>query len=128
MTLRERIDSYLRGWTTGDESLLVDNTVPGFFFDDPHRPRVSRENYASYIAEVKAEAEQYRRGRSFPNFENLTEIVIRDDGDGAATVWFWWEIAGTPIEGSSIVKVGKAGVLSETICYYGRTAYAKRTI
>ena len=126
MNMRDRIDSYLRGWTTGDAGLLLEHTAPGFFFDDPHRARVARADYLAYVAEIKAEAEQYRAGRSFRNFENLTEIVVRDDGDGAATVWFWWEIAGTPIEGSSLVKVGKAGVLSETICYYGRTAYAKR--
>lgn len=126
MTLTERIESYLRGWTTGEVSLLVDGAAESFFFDDPHRGRISRADYAAYVAEVKAEAETYRAGRRYPNFETLTEIVVRDDGEGAATVWFWWEIVGTPIEGGSLVKVGKAGVLSETICYYGRTDYAKR--
>jgi hypothetical protein len=124
--MSERIESYLQGWRTGDASLLVGQAAEGFFFDDPHRSRISRAAYAAYVAELKVEAGEFRAGRSFDSFEKLSEIVVKQHDDGTATVWFWWEIEGTPIEGSSLVKVGKAGVLSETICYYGRTAYAKR--
>jgi len=127
MNSTDRIDTYLRGWVTGDVSLLLGQTADSFFFDDPNRGRIARADYAAYVAEIKAEADGFRAGRTFDNFENLSEIVIKEGDDGTATVWFWWEIAGTPIEGSSLVKIGKAGVLSETICYYGRTAYAQRT-
>jgi hypothetical protein len=126
MDMTDRIDRYLRGWTTGDAALLLEHAAADFFFDDPHRGRIARADYAAYVAEIKAEAEGFRAGRKFQNFENLSDIVVKQGDDGTATVWFWWEIAGTPIEGSSLVKIGKSGVLSETICYYGRTAYAKR--
>jgi hypothetical protein len=127
MDMTDRIESYLRGWTTGDASLLLKQTAESFFFDDPNRGRILRSDYESYVSEIKSEANEFRAGRRFENFENLSDIVVKENDDRTTTVWFWWEIAGTPIEGSSLVRIGEAGVLSETICYYGKAAYAKRT-
>jgi hypothetical protein len=126
MTTAERIAIYLRGWETGDSSVLLSQTVAGFFFDDPNRGVIARADYAAYVAEIWDEAREYRGDHQLDHLEDLSEIVTNEQDDGTVTVWFWWEIAGTPIEGSSLVKMNRTGVLSETICYYGNTAYARR--
>lgn len=124
--MRERIESYLDGWRTGDASRLLAGTADGFFFDDPNRGRIERDAYEAYVAELWVEARAYRGDERFDHFEDLSEIVTGEKGDGTLNVWFWWQIAGTPIEGSSLVNIGSNGVLSETICYYGDTTYTKR--
>jgi hypothetical protein len=126
MTADERIASYLLGWETGDAALLLSHTVPSFFFDDPNRGIIPRAEYEAYVAEIWAEAKEYRGDQQVDHLEDLSEIVQKTEEDGTVTVWFWWAIAGTPIEGSSLVKMNAEGVLSETICYYGRTQYANR--
>ena len=126
MTTAERIEIYLRGWETGDASLLLSQTVEAFFFDDPNRGIIARADYEAYVAEIWDEAREYRGDHQLDHLEDLSEIVSKDEDDGTVTVWFWWEIAGTPIEGSSLVKMSREGVLSESICYYGHTAYARR--
>ena len=123
MRFADRIDTYLKGWIRGDSSLLLGQTADNYFFDDPNRGKIARADFEAYVAEIKAEAIGFRGDRQFDNFEDLTEIVTKEEGDGTVTVWFWWAIPGTPIKGSSLVKVGQAGVLSEIICYYGKTAY-----
>ena len=127
VTTAERIATYLRGWETGDSSLLLSHTVAGFSFDDPNRGIIARADYAAYVAEIWDEAREYRGDDQLDHLEDLSEIVIKEEDDGTVKVWFWWAIAGTPIEGSSLVKMSQDGVLSETICYYGHTAYANRT-
>jgi hypothetical protein len=126
MTTEERIKTYLRGWETGDSSLLLSQTVEGFFFDDPNRGIIARADYEAYVAEIWEEAREYRGDHQLDHLEDLSEILHKEENDGTVSVWFWWEIAGTPIAGSSLVKMNSEGVLSETICYYGQTAYANR--
>ena len=125
--MRKRIESYLDGWRTGDASRLLAGTADGFFFDDPNRGRIERDAYEAYVAELWVEAGEYRGDERFDHFEDLSEIVTGEKGDGTLNVWFWWQIAGTPIEGSSLVNIGSNGVLSETICYYGDTTYRNRS-
>jgi len=119
----DRIETYLQGWIRGDASLLLAQTVDSYFFDDPNHGKIARADFEDYVAEIKAEAAGFRGGRRFDTFEDLSEVVTKEEDDGTVTVWFWWAIPGTPIKGSSLIKVGQAGVLSETICYYGKTAY-----
>lgn len=123
MRFADRIETYLWGWIRGDASLLLAQTAESYFFDDPNRGKIAKADFEAYVTEIKAEAAEFRGNQRFDNFENLSEIVTKDEDNGTTTVWFWWEIAGTPIKGSSLVKVAGPGVLSETICYYGRTAY-----
>jgi hypothetical protein len=127
VSIGDQIETYLNGWRTGDASVLWAQTVEDFFFDDPNRGRITRADYQAYIADIWTEAKQYRGDQQFGRFEDLSEIATGELDDGTVNVWFWWEIAGTPIEGSSLVKINEEGVLSETICYYGETAYRKRT-
>lgn len=126
MNIPEVIDTYLDGWRNGDASALLSQTTEGFFFDDPNRGRITRADYEDYVAEIWAEAKEYRGNQEFGRLEDLSEIITGELDDGTVNVWFWWEIAGTPIEGSSLVKIGEVGVLSETICYYGEAAYRNR--
>ena len=125
MSIADRIEAYLQGWIKGDSALLLVETADGYYFDDPNRGRIAKADFEAYVDEIKAEADGFRGDRMFDNFEDLSEIVTKEQYDGTVTVWFWWAITGTPIEGASLVKVGKAGVLSETICYYGRSDYGK---
>lgn len=122
MTVAERIDAYLQGWLSGDVSRLLAQAADSYFFDDPNVGRIPRADFEAYMAGVKADVERIRDGRSYENLEDLSEIAVNEEDDGTATVWFWWVIVGTPVEGSSLVKVGPDGVRSEIICYYARAA------
>jgi hypothetical protein len=44
--------------------------------------------------------------------------VISEEKDGMLTVWCWWEIPGTEIKGSGLIKSNQDGVQSEVITYY----------
>ncbi len=125
MSLIERIDSYLQGWVTGDISLLVAEAADDYYFDDPNRGRILMPAFEAYVEDIKAEAEAFRGGRPWDRFEDLSDIVVKEQADGSVIVWFWWAIAGTPVEGMSLVKADEAGVHSETICYYAPADYGK---
>ena len=109
--MRERIDSYLDGWRTGDASRLLAGTADGFFFDDPNRGRIERDAYEAYVAELWVEARAYRGDERFDHFEDLSEIVTGEKGDGTLNVWFWWQIAG----GGFVVLQGELHVRSAVL-------------
>lgn len=50
-------------------------------------------------------------------FMDISEVLTKDDGDGL-TASCWWEIPGTNILGSGLIKVANDGVVSELIACY----------
>ncbi len=122
MTVAERIEAYLQAWVTGDVSSLLAQFADSFLFDDPNVGRITRPGFKTYMEGIMANVERVRDGRKCENFVELSEIVSKHEDDGTATLWYWWAIAGTTIEGSSLVKIGPEGVRSEIYCYYARTA------
>ena len=122
MIVAERIDAYIQAWVTCDVPGVLAQAADSFFFDDPNLGRVSRAEFETYMAGIMANVERIRDGRVYENFVDVSDIVTKQEDDGTTTLWFWWAIAGTSIEGSSLVKVGPDGVRSEIYCYYAQTA------
>ena len=122
MNVAERIDAYLQAWVIGDVSSLLEQFADSFFFDDPNVGRVTRSEFEAYMAGIMVDVERVRDGRNYENLVEVSQVVTKHEDDGTATLWFWWAIVGTTIEGSSLVKVGPDGVRSEIYCYYARTA------
>ena len=121
MTVAERIDAYLQAWVAGDVSSLLAQFADSFFFDDPNVGKIAKADFEDYFAALKLAVDESRAGKTFDNFMDLTEVVTKEEDDGTVTVWCWWAIPGTPFEGTGLIKVAEAGVMSETICYYGKT-------
>lgn len=124
MHIPNMIKSYLDGWRTGSSSALLAQAAEGFFLYDPNQGTIDKANFETYVAGLWVEAKEYRGDQEFDRLEDLSEIITGELDDGTVNVWFWWKLPGTPIEGSSLVKVSEAGVHSETICYYGKTDYS----
>jgi hypothetical protein len=122
MSISDHIGTYAQGWVTGDTSCHMNSTAESFYFDDPNVGKIARADFEEYFAGVKAEVEKIRAGKAYDSFMDLTEVITKDEDDGTVTLSCWWAIPGTPIEGSGLIKIGEAGVLSEVICYYAKTA------
>ncbi len=122
MSIADHIGTYAQAWTAGDSSLHMASTADSFYFDDPNAGKVAKADFEAYFADVKAMVADIRGDQQFDNFMDISKVVTKEEDDGTMTVWCWWAIPGTPIEGTGLIKVGEAGVLSETICYYGKMA------
>ena len=88
MSIADRIEAYLQGWINGDSALLLAETADGYYFDDPNRGRIAKADFEAYVDEIKAEADGFRGDRMFDNFEDLSEIVTKEQYDGTVTVYF----------------------------------------
>ena len=66
---------------------------------------------------MKASAASMRGADQEGAFMVLSEVITMD-GDDGLTASCWWEILGTNIQGSGLIKVANDGVVSEQIAYY----------
>lgn len=117
MSAADHLVKYAEGWTKGDVSIILNAVSDDYVFDDPNAGKITKGALTEYLAGMK-EAVRSLRGGSLPEpFLELTEIVTRED-DGVITAWAWWNVPGTELMGSGLIKVGAEGVRSETITYY----------
>ena len=78
-------------------------------FDDPKAGLYTESNFRERFAELKAH-------RSGQPFMALSEVVVQNTPE-VLTAWCFWRIPGVA-EGSGLIKVADAGVVSEMVCYY----------
>lgn len=121
MAISDHIGTYAQGWVTGDSDCHMRSTADSFFFDDPNAGKIAKADFEDYFAALKLAVDESRAGKTFDNFMDISEVVTKEEDDGTVTVWCWWAIPGTPFEGTGLIKASEAGVLSEIICYYGKT-------
>ena len=57
----------------------------------------------------------------------LTELVTSEK-DGVLTAWCWWEILGTLMKGSGLIKVTDNGVISERLANYTKLSEWVRSL
>lgn len=119
MNTTEFLNAYAEGWTNGDSDTILGATSESFVFDDPNARRVSKGEFKAFFAGLK-EAVATIRGDGYEGpFMELSEVLTKDDGD-RLTASCWWEIPGTNIRGSGLIKVANDGVVSELIAYYAK--------
>jgi hypothetical protein len=47
----------------------------------------------------------------------IGEVMSQEDGE-LLTVWLWWAVPGTDLEGAGLIKIAPAGVVSERLTYF----------
>ena len=119
MSIRQHIDTYLRGWELGDGELSLGATADSFCYDDPNTGRIPRDGFVQFVADFRTAAVEMGAEPGATPFLEYSDIVIRDD-ELPATVWCWWQAIGTSLQGCALIKVGVEGVLHEKIAYFSR--------
>jgi hypothetical protein len=119
MSLRQTIDSYLKGWELGDGALSLSVTADNFCYDDPNTGRIPRDGFVEFVEDFKRATIEMGGAVDANPFLQYSDVVIQDDGD-PVTVWCWWQAVGTELQGCALVKVGEQGVLHEKIAYFSR--------
>ena len=117
MSLEEYLGTYAEGWTNGDSDTILSATSDSFVFDDPNAGKVTKGDFTDFFAGLRETVASIRGGEHEGPFMELSEVVTKDD-DGVLTASCWWEIPGTGIQGSGLIKVANDGVVSERIAYY----------
>ena len=51
----------------------------------------------------------------------IGEVMTQDEGD-LLTVWLWWAVPGTGLEGAGLIKIAPRGVVSERLTYFTKLA------
>ena len=119
MSVRQYIETYLRGWELGDGELSLGVTAPTFCYDDPNTGRIPRDEFVQFVEDFKSAAVDMGGAVDANPFLQYSDVVIKDD-ELPATVWCWWQAVGTALQGCALVKVGEEGVLHEKIAYFSR--------
>ena len=119
MSVRQHIDTYLKGWELGDGEMSLTATADSFSYDDPDTGTIPREEFVQFVEDFRRAAEEMGGEVNAVPFLQYTDVVIKDD-ELPATVWCWWQAIGTELQGAARVLVGAEGVLHEKIAYFSR--------
>ena len=117
MSVRQHIDTYLKGWELGDGEMSLTATAETFSYDDPDTGRIPREGFVQFVQDFRRAAEDMGGEINAVPFLQYTDVVIKDD-ELPAVVWCWWQAIGTELQGAARVLVGEEGVLHEKIAYF----------
>ena len=105
---------YIEGWNTMDAEKLLASVTDGFVFDDPAEPEpITKAMLAAYLPRWPEKAEAL--GALFA-FDIIDKVI--EDKDGVLLEWYWWQLAGTGVEGSAVIKTTDDGVISERLTYF----------
>ncbi len=119
MSIRQIIETYLKGWELGDGALSLSATADSFCYDDPNTGRIPRNEFVAFVEDFKRAAIEMGAAENANPFLRYSDVVIKED-ELPATVWCWWQAVGTELQGSALVRVGEEGVLHEKIAYFSR--------
>ena len=119
MSVRQTIETYLKGWELGDGALCLGVTAQSFCYDDPNTGRIPRHEFVQFVEDFKSAAVELGGEVNASPFLQYSDVVVKDD-QIPAIVWCWWQAVGTDLQGSARVLVGEAGVLHEKIAYFSR--------
>ena len=117
MSAKDYLGRYADGWSKGDPEIILSSVSSDFVLDDPNEGQITKEQLPTYMGQLKEIVSSLRGTDSETQFMELSEVVTQEEGDGL-TAWCWWEIPGTELKGSGLIKVGPEGVRSERLTYY----------
>jgi hypothetical protein len=117
MSAADFLGTYAEGWTNGDSETILSVASDSFVFDDPNAGNITKTEFMGFFAGLKEAVASIRGGDHEGPFMELSEVVTKDD-NGILTASCWWEIPGTGIQGSGLIKVANDGVISERLAYY----------
>ncbi len=117
MSAQDHLNRYADGWSKGDLEIILSSVSNDYVFDDPNAGQITKEKLPTYMGQLKEIVSSLRGAESETQLMELSEVVSQEEGDGL-TAWCWWEIPGTEMKGSGLIKVGPEGVRSERLTYY----------
>ena len=117
MSAADHLGTYADGWTKGDADRILEAVSDDFAFDDPNAGKIVKSEFGEYLSGMKETVKSIRGGDLPDPFMELSEVVTQES-EGVLTAWCWWDVPGTEIKGSGLIKVGTDGVRSEVITYY----------
>lgn len=117
MNKTDYLGAYAAGWTKGDVDAILAVTTESFVFDDPNAGKIARADLAEYVAGMQ-DAVAGMRGADFDGpLLNIYEVLTQEDENGL-TASCWWDVPGTDMQGSGLIKISNDGVESERLAYY----------
>jgi len=111
MALRHKFrELYIEGWYELDIHKLLESVSEDFQFIDPMELKpIGKADLQDYMSRWNRRAGHNQKWK-------LSHEVRQDKG-GVLTDWEWWEVLGTELEGSAIVRTTDCGVEMEKITY-----------
>ena len=111
--------AYSEGWINGDADTVLPALAEDYLLDDPHFGRIAKDGMPAYFEELKATVQDLRGGTDEATVMRIGEVTTREDGE-ILTVWLWWAVPGTALEGAGLIKIAPHGVVSERLTYFTR--------
>ena len=109
--------TYAEGWVNGDAETVVGALADGYVLDDPNYGRVAKHEMETYFTDLRERVCHLRGGAAVSTLMRLSDLTTKED-DELLVAWTWWEIPGTNLEGSGLMKITLEGVISERLTYY----------
>jgi hypothetical protein len=111
------LGAYSEGWTNGDVDTVVPSLADDYLLDDPHFGRIRKDGMPAYFEQLKEAVRDLRGGAEVAPVMRIGEVMTREEGD-LLTVWLWWAVPGTALEGAGLIKIAPTGVVSERLTYF----------
>ena len=111
--------AYSEGWINGDVDTVMPVLAEDYWLDDPHFGRIAKDGMPAYFEDLKAAVHNLRGGAEAATVMRIGEVTTREEG-GLLTVWLWWAVPGTALEGAGLIKIAPHGVVSERLTYFAK--------
>ena len=109
--------TYIDGWVQGDAAKALSVLADDYTYDDPDSKVYTRDTFTELMDGFKCAALEACGGRLPNPFVRVSEVVT-DVVGGGLRAWCLWEIPGSGLRGSALVKADMVGIRSEVITYY----------
>ena len=117
MSALDHLGRYAEGWTKGDPDIVLQAITNEYILDDPNVGKISKDEFADYLSEMKATVKTLCNGNLPEPFMELTEVLTSEVNE-ITTASCAWEIPDTNIKGAGLIKINSSGVFSEVLTYY----------
>jgi hypothetical protein len=109
--------AYSEGWINGDVDTVLPSLADDYLLEDPHFGRIPKDGMPAYFERLTSAVRDLRGGAEDLPVMRIGEVTTRDEGE-LLTVWLWWAVPGTALEGAGLIKIAPAGVVSERLTYF----------
>lgn len=110
------LTAYYEGWSRGDAALIRSAVADEFVWDDPEVERVSKDGLDAFLPRFKDKIDRLRNAVPSTSYLTLTDLVVGPN-QPTMTVWCCFTVPGTNLRGTSQIRVGSNGVISEHRAY-----------
>lgn len=109
--------AYSEGWINGDVDTVLPSLADDYLLEDPHFGRIPKDGMPAYFERLNSAVRDLRGGAEDLPVMRIGEVMSQEDGE-LLTVWLWWAVPGTDLEGAGLIKIAPAGVVSERLTYF----------